>query len=229
MANESLFHLAQKYGPIITLHLGVKTTIVVSSPSMAKEVLKTNDQILAGRTVIDAAKCAPYSESSLVYNPCGPPWRMLRRICSTELFSAKKLEALQHLWKLCKSCDDTTIVVLTPRWRVIMGPYFWARWKRDSFAMLPIWIPTTGQPGGPGGSLPFFLYALKANNNKERPPSIQYKNRGDERLVRSITIYRQTHCRTQQSSTPIAYREREIERCRPLFFGRRLCVLQYLH
>eukprot|EP01018_Ginkgo_biloba_P016264 Gb_21486 [translate_table: standard] len=67
MANESLFHLAQKYGPIITLHLGVKTTIVVSSPAMAKEVLKTNDQFLAGRTVIEAAKCASYSESSLIY------------------------------------------------------------------------------------------------------------------------------------------------------------------
>eukprot|EP01018_Ginkgo_biloba_P016265 Gb_21485 [translate_table: standard] len=97
MANESLFHLAQKYGPIITLHLGVKTTIVVSSPAMAKEVLKTNDQFLAGRTVIEAAKCASYSESSLVWNPCGPRWRMLRRICNTELFSAKRLEALQHL------------------------------------------------------------------------------------------------------------------------------------
>eukprot|EP01018_Ginkgo_biloba_P016256 Gb_21585 [translate_table: standard] len=75
MANESLFHLAQKYGPIITLHLGVKTTIVVSSPAMAKEVLKTNDQFLAGRTVIEAVK----------------------RICNTKLFSAKRLEALQHL------------------------------------------------------------------------------------------------------------------------------------
>eukprot|EP01018_Ginkgo_biloba_P016257 Gb_02432 [translate_table: standard] len=78
-------------------NLGVKTTIVVSSPAMAKEVLKTNDQFLAGRTVIEAAKCASYSESSLVWNPCGPRWRMLRRICNTELFSAKRLEALQHL------------------------------------------------------------------------------------------------------------------------------------
>eukprot|EP01018_Ginkgo_biloba_P018190 Gb_34291 [translate_table: standard] len=97
MPNESLFHLAKKYGPIITLHLGVKTTIVVSSPDMAKEVLKIHDQVLSGRTVIEAAKCASYGESSVVWNACGPRWRMLRRICNTELFSAKRLEALQHL------------------------------------------------------------------------------------------------------------------------------------
>eukprot|EP01018_Ginkgo_biloba_P016251 Gb_21588 [translate_table: standard] len=38
-------------------------------------------------------------------------------------------------------------------------------------------FPTTGQPGV---CLPFFLWALKTKNNNERPPSIQYKNRGDE-------------------------------------------------
>eukprot|EP00253_Pinus_taeda_P011326 PITA_11326 len=94
--NESLSHLAAKYGPLMTLHLGMRTTVVVSSPAMAKEVLKTHDQLFSGRTVIESAKTT--SDCSLAWNStCGPRWRMLRRLCNTELFSFKRLEALQHL------------------------------------------------------------------------------------------------------------------------------------
>jgi cytochrome P450 len=95
--NQSLYHLAAKYGPLMTLRLGMKTAVVVSSPAMAKEVLKTHDQVFSGRTVIEAAKYLSYGDSSLVWNNCGPRWRMLRRLCNTELFSVKRLEALQHL------------------------------------------------------------------------------------------------------------------------------------
>jgi len=94
--NESLFHLANKYGPLMCLSLGMKTTVVVSSPAMAKEVLKTHDHVLAGRTVVQAAKCLSHDKSSLIWNQCGSHWRMLRRISNTELFSAKRLEALEH-------------------------------------------------------------------------------------------------------------------------------------
>eukprot|EP01018_Ginkgo_biloba_P025599 Gb_27513 [translate_table: standard] len=48
-SNQSLFFLARKYGPLMTLRLGMKTAVVISSPSMAKEVLKNNDQMFAGR------------------------------------------------------------------------------------------------------------------------------------------------------------------------------------
>eukprot|EP00253_Pinus_taeda_P004453 PITA_04453 len=95
--NESMYHLAAKYGPLMTLQLGMRTTVVASSPAMAKEVLKNHDQMLSGRTVVEAAKCLSYSDTSLVWNNCGPRWRMLRKFCNIELFSVKRLEALQHL------------------------------------------------------------------------------------------------------------------------------------
>eukprot|EP00253_Pinus_taeda_P003497 PITA_03497 len=95
--NQSLCHLAAKYGPLMTLHLGMRTTVVVSSPAMAKEVLRNHDQIFSGRTVNEGAKSVSYSDTSLVWSNCGPRWRMLRRFCNTELFNVKRLEALQHL------------------------------------------------------------------------------------------------------------------------------------
>jgi hypothetical protein len=95
--NEALFHLATKYGPLMSLSLGMKTTVVVSSPAMAKQVLKTHDHVLAGRTIIQAAQCLSQDKSSIIWGQYGSHWRMLRRISNTELFSAKRLEALEHL------------------------------------------------------------------------------------------------------------------------------------
>eukprot|EP01018_Ginkgo_biloba_P019029 Gb_39503 [translate_table: standard] len=96
--NVSLSALARKYGPLMTLHLGMQTTVVVSSPAMAKEFLSKNDNLFSGRIVKQAQKALSFHQSSLIWSQyAGPRWRMLRRICNNELFSAKRLEALQHL------------------------------------------------------------------------------------------------------------------------------------
>ena len=95
--HETMFHLATKYGPLMCLSLGMKTTVVVSSPAMAKEVLKTHDHIFAGRTVMQSVKTLSYDKSSLIWAQYGSHWRMLRRISNTEHFNVKRLEALQYL------------------------------------------------------------------------------------------------------------------------------------
>eukprot|EP01018_Ginkgo_biloba_P040171 Gb_09267 [translate_table: standard] len=83
----------------MTLQLGMKTTVVISSPAMSKEVLKDNDQNFAGRTILQGFTCLSFNENSLVLSQYGPRWRMLRKLCNTQLFNAKRLEALQHLRK----------------------------------------------------------------------------------------------------------------------------------
>ncbi|GLJ32039.1 hypothetical protein SUGI_0645230 [Cryptomeria japonica] len=97
MPHHSLYALSLQYGPLMTVRLGMRTTVVVSSPAMAKEVLKTHDKILAGRPVIEINKTLSHDKSSLVWADCGPYWRHLRLISTVELFSPKRLEALQHL------------------------------------------------------------------------------------------------------------------------------------
>ncbi|GLJ32228.1 hypothetical protein SUGI_0648650 [Cryptomeria japonica] len=95
--HESLYALSVKYGPLMTLRLGMRTVVVVSSPATAKEVFKTHDNILAGRMVTEAHKSLSHDKSSLIWADYGPYWRNLRRISTVELFSPKRLEALQHL------------------------------------------------------------------------------------------------------------------------------------
>ncbi|KAK6918480.1 Cytochrome P450 [Dillenia turbinata] len=54
--HQSLAILAKAYGPIMSLKLGKITTIVVSSPSAAKQVLREHDQIFSNRTVLEAVQ-----------------------------------------------------------------------------------------------------------------------------------------------------------------------------
>ena len=55
--HRSLARLAKTYGPVMALKLGQVTTIVISSPDVAREVLMKKDQAFCGRSVPDAA-CA---------------------------------------------------------------------------------------------------------------------------------------------------------------------------
>ncbi|GLJ32498.1 hypothetical protein SUGI_0653930 [Cryptomeria japonica] len=95
--NESMWALSQKYDPLMTLSLGMKTAVVVSSSEMAKEIFKTHDKNFAGQLVLEAVKVLSHHKSSIVFAQYGDYWRKLRRIATTELFSTSRLQSLQHL------------------------------------------------------------------------------------------------------------------------------------
>ncbi len=89
--------LAQQYGPIVYLSLGSVQTVVVSSPMMAKEFLKTHDQEFQYRPKLTLAAEILMGNNGMAVSTGGPSWRHLRRICSTELFSAKRLQSFQSM------------------------------------------------------------------------------------------------------------------------------------
>ncbi|PRQ38723.1 putative geraniol 8-hydroxylase [Rosa chinensis] len=86
----SLTKLSQHYGPIMSLKLGQLTTIVVSSSTMAKEILQTHDQLFCNRTIPDGVRVVA---DNLIWMPISPRWRKLRKICSSQLFATKVLDA----------------------------------------------------------------------------------------------------------------------------------------
>ncbi|KAL0331406.1 UNVERIFIED_CONTAM: Flavonoid 3'-monooxygenase [Sesamum angustifolium] len=89
--------LAQTYGPIYTLKLGKKIGIVISSPALAKEVLKDQDTTFANRDVPVAGREAAYGGSDIVWTPYGPEWRMLRKVCVREMLSNNSLDSVYAL------------------------------------------------------------------------------------------------------------------------------------
>ncbi|PIA50877.1 hypothetical protein AQUCO_01200275v1 [Aquilegia coerulea] len=94
LPHQSLRNLALKYGPLMYLQLGEVPMIIVSSPSMAKEVMKTHDTVFADRPKLVAAKIGSYNYTDIVFAPFGKYWRELRKICFQELFSPKKVQAM---------------------------------------------------------------------------------------------------------------------------------------
>ncbi|KAF5465292.1 hypothetical protein F2P56_015312 [Juglans regia] len=93
----SLAKLSQIHGPIMSLKLGCITTVVVSSPLMAKEVLQTHDISFSNRTVPDALRSYKHDEFGLPWMPMSSRWRSIRKICNLHMFSGKKLDGNHHL------------------------------------------------------------------------------------------------------------------------------------
>ncbi|KAL9253764.1 Sugiol synthase-like protein [Drosera capensis] len=76
--HKYFLRLAKKHGPTFSLWFGSKLTVVVSSPSIAKEVLKDNDVIFVNHDVPATARAATYGGIDIAWLPYGPEWRILR-------------------------------------------------------------------------------------------------------------------------------------------------------
>jgi hypothetical protein len=55
--------LAKKHGPIMQLQLGEELAIIISSPTVAKQVLKTHDTSFTNRPGIFAVEVVTYNYS----------------------------------------------------------------------------------------------------------------------------------------------------------------------
>ncbi|KAL4338548.1 hypothetical protein AHAS_Ahas12G0221200 [Arachis hypogaea] len=94
---ESLFHLSKTYGPIMTLKFGTLTAVVISSPEIAKEALTKHDLAFSNRQVLDITKALGHNKVSMVWSPVCDHWRTLRKLCSTNIFSPRRLESTSKL------------------------------------------------------------------------------------------------------------------------------------
>ncbi|CAL5000699.1 unnamed protein product [Urochloa decumbens] len=90
--------LAGQYGPIFSIRLGSKLGVVVTSAPLAREVLRDHDLAFSGRDVPDAARSISYGGGqNIVWNPVGPTWRLLRRVCVREMLSPAGLDNVKAL------------------------------------------------------------------------------------------------------------------------------------
>ncbi|XP_078165719.1 flavonoid 3'-monooxygenase CYP75B137-like [Carex rostrata] len=89
--------LSKKYGPIFSLRLGSKLTVVISSPSLAHAIMREHDDTFANRDVPVVATITSYGGNDIAFSPNGPTWRMLRRVCVHEVLSPSSLDRVSDL------------------------------------------------------------------------------------------------------------------------------------
>ncbi|GJX62155.1 cytochrome P450 [Tanacetum coccineum] len=67
--SDHLWRLSKRYGPLMSIRLGMVQTLVVSSAEMAKEVMKTNDLNFCTRPVLTGLKKISYDNKDIAFSP----------------------------------------------------------------------------------------------------------------------------------------------------------------
>ncbi|KAH9563172.1 hypothetical protein CY35_05G110500 [Sphagnum magellanicum] len=94
-AHTFLWQEAKKYGPIMYLRLGSEGLVVASSAEVAREFVKVQDKVWAGRESSTGMDMFTYNHLNIAGAPYGPYWLHLRKICTMELFTTKRLESFR--------------------------------------------------------------------------------------------------------------------------------------
>ncbi|GJN33877.1 hypothetical protein PR202_gb22505 [Eleusine coracana subsp. coracana] len=97
LPHRSIHALSKKYGPLMQLQFGSFPVVVGSSVEMAKFFLKTHDVVFTDRPKTAAGKYTTYNYRDITWSPYGAYWRQARKMCLTELFSAKRLESYEYI------------------------------------------------------------------------------------------------------------------------------------
>ncbi|KAH6809292.1 hypothetical protein C2S51_027075 [Perilla frutescens var. frutescens] len=92
-----LWRLSKKYGPIMQMKIGNVPMIIISSPKLAKEVMKTQDLAFCGRSSLLGQRKMSYNCTDMVFSPYGEYWREVRKITAIHLFSLKKTQSFRPI------------------------------------------------------------------------------------------------------------------------------------
>ncbi|PKI45485.1 hypothetical protein CRG98_034140 [Punica granatum] len=96
-AHLVLAQMADKYGPIFTISLGLRGAVVVNTWELAKECLTTNDRAFATRPRTMAYEILTYKYAMVCFSPYSPYWRQVRRISTLELLSSHRISLLRQV------------------------------------------------------------------------------------------------------------------------------------
>ncbi|GLU04355.1 hypothetical protein SLE2022_215060 [Rubroshorea leprosula] len=89
--------MADKYGSIYSIRLGIRQAVVVSSWQIAKELFTTKDMAVASRPKSIATKIMGYNHAMFAFAPYGPYWREVRKMTTLKLLSNRQIDLLKHV------------------------------------------------------------------------------------------------------------------------------------
>ncbi|KAI9116301.1 hypothetical protein K1719_012468 [Acacia pycnantha] len=79
------------------LQLGETSNVVITSTEIVREITKTHDKIFANRAEVLVSEVFAYNSTDLVFAPYGSCWRLLRKLCTLELFPTKRVQSFRKI------------------------------------------------------------------------------------------------------------------------------------
>ncbi|XP_065858675.1 cytochrome P450 726A27-like [Euphorbia lathyris] len=95
--HQRLRDLAKIYGPVMSIQQGQVPAVVISSVETAKEVLRTQSEVFAGRPTTQAHQITLYNGLDIAFAPYGDHWTQMRKISALEFLSAKRVQSFRSL------------------------------------------------------------------------------------------------------------------------------------
>ncbi|KAL2502665.1 Cytochrome [Forsythia ovata] len=99
--HRTIAGLKQKYGPIVWLKIGTVNTMVIQSADIASEFFKNHDLSFIDRNITDTMRSMNYHKGSLALAPYGVYWRVMRRLCTVEMFVNKRINETESVRRKC--------------------------------------------------------------------------------------------------------------------------------
>jgi len=94
---RTLGAMADRCGPIFSLRLGHRQTIVMSEWEVVKDCFTNQDATTCTRPRMAVSKYLAYDYAAFTNAPYGRYWREIRKISTVELLSSKRLEKMKHV------------------------------------------------------------------------------------------------------------------------------------
>ncbi|KAJ0771529.1 putative cytochrome P450 [Helianthus annuus] len=95
--HQALWQLSKEYGPVMLFYIGSKPYLIISSPAMAKQVLKTQDHIFCSRPLSKAVKRLTYNYMDIAFSPHSDHQREMRKILVSEFLGPKRARWFNHV------------------------------------------------------------------------------------------------------------------------------------
>ncbi|CAL5013058.1 unnamed protein product [Urochloa decumbens] len=95
LPHRAMRDLARRHGPVMLLRIGEVPTVVVSSREAAREVMKTHDLAFASRPLSPTLRVILNDGRDIIFAPYGDHWRQLRKICTVELLSSRRVQSFR--------------------------------------------------------------------------------------------------------------------------------------
>ncbi|CAM0955708.1 unnamed protein product [Alopecurus aequalis] len=95
LPHRAMRDLSCRYGPLMLLRVCELRIVVASSADAARVIMKTQDLAFASRPMSPTGKVLLGDSPGLVMAPYGEAWRLLRRICTLELFTSRRVRSFR--------------------------------------------------------------------------------------------------------------------------------------